>query len=162
MTVGQLLAHLRSLAQLLEAGGARSAAELHALCEALSDRNTLSLSAWVAELRSPAPVVATPASEPPLARPTTSKKVSPELEALSRETQQMYESASSPLVTHELVDQLITRLSGLSKENLLSVAERIGLKGLMNKNKKQIQEAIKDRILKRKGVIIRASMSDRL
>jgi hypothetical protein len=159
MTVGQLVTHLRSLASLLDASGARTAAELNALCDALNGRAALSLSTLAAELSMSA---APPAIAPPLPRTPPTKKGSPDLETLLRETQQTYESASSPAITLEMIDDLLTRLAPLTKDSLVVVAERIGLKGMAAKTKPAIQAAIKDRIVKRKAVITRASMTDRL
>ena len=159
MTVGQLVTHLRSLAGLLDASGARSAAELITLCDALGSRASLSLTTLAAELgTSPAQV----AHSPPPVRTPPPKKGTPDLEPLARETQQTYENASSPSITLEMIDDLLARLGPLTKENLILVAERIGLKGMSAKSKPAIQSAIKDRIVKRKAVITRASMTDRL
>jgi hypothetical protein len=144
---------------LLDASGARSAAELNALCDALNGRTALSLSAFAAELgatTTPSPIVPAAPRTPP------AKKGTPDLEPLARETQQTYESASSPAITLEAIDDLMTRLGPLTKDSLVVVAERIGLKGMAAKSKGAIQAAIKDRIVKRKAVITRASMTDRL
>jgi hypothetical protein len=159
MTVTQLAQHLRGLAELLEASGGRTAAaELATLGKVLSSRGPQPLSAFTAELEAKG---VTAPSVPPVVR-SKAKKVPPDLEPLAREVQATYESASSPSVTLEVVEDLISRLGSLTKDNLVVIAERLGLKGMNNKSKGAVIATIKDLIVKRKSVLARATMTNQL
>lgn len=161
MNVGQLTQHLAGLARLFEASGSRPvAAELTAVCDSLApfgDRTLKEFAALVSRLERKDPEAQEPARPRPAVKPPAA-----DVGPLASEVQHAYENASSPSTTAESVEALIQRLAPLTKDNHVKVAERIGLAGMQAKNKPQIQAAIRDRILKRKGVIIRSSMTDRL
>jgi hypothetical protein len=170
MKVADLQQHLADLARLLEASGARPvAADLAAIREGLAPFRDLPLKGFAdflvrAEAYSRGEVPITPAPGGRRAapsRPAKSKAPAGDADALGRETHDLYERAADPAVTPEQIDALAARLGALSKDGLAAVAERIGLKGMKAKSKGAIQEAIRQRIIARKGASQRAGLIER-
>ena len=64
-------------------------------------------------------------------------------------------------LTAEYAADLGGRLAGLKKDDLVAISEKIGMAGMKAKTKDKIQEAIRDRILARKGAGQRAALIDR-
>jgi excisionase family DNA binding protein len=64
-------------------------------------------------------------------------------------------------VTREHIDAAAAKLASLSKPDLMLIAESLGMVGTHLKSKTALQEAIRDRILARKGATQRAGLLDR-
>lgn len=93
-------------------------------------------------------------------RPTkAAAKSVPDVEALARDTLILYQGAADASVTQADIDALLTRLNPLAKAGLVTVAERMGLKGMSNKTKPKILTEIRSSIEDRKGSFQRAGMT---
>lgn len=173
MNVSNLRQFLSDLARLMGEGGAKSpAADMNAVVAGLTPFADQPLQRFAdflvraeAYSRGEVPVAkpkrsATPgggrtkAAKPP-------KPPSPDVEAIARQTQEMYEGAAGAAVTREGVEALAGALAGLKKEDLVRVAERIEMVGMKAKKKELIVVAIRDRILARKGATQRVILIDR-
>lgn len=164
MTVGDLRQHLAALGRLLEASGAKSVgSELQTVGDKLAPFQNVSLVAFSDFLvraeafsRGEVPIVV-----PRPAQRGPGKQPSPGIEPLAREAEDIYERSATPDVTVEQIESFLARLAPLAKSGLITIAERIGLKGMGSKTKPDIQAAIRRRIQDRKGASIRATMGDR-
>jgi hypothetical protein len=80
---------------------------------------------------------------------------------LKRDVAHLYDQASSPSVTADQIDGLGVRLAGLTKNDLVSIAEKIELKGMKAKTKDVVIDSICSRIRARKATTQRAGLIDR-
>jgi hypothetical protein len=164
MNVADLQQHLANLGRLLEASGAKGvAADLGAIRDGLAPFRDHSLKTF-AEFLIKADTY-TKGGLVPVAgggkrRAGAEEQARGDLESLGRELQSLYERSSSPEVTTDQIDALVGRLAALPKDGL--AAEGIGLMGMKAKTKPAIQGAIRQRILDRKGAVLRSSGIDRL
>jgi hypothetical protein len=85
----------------------------------------------------------------------------PDPQDLARQAHDLYERAADPAVTTAQIDGLVGQLGGLKKAGLVTVAEAVGLKGMKAKTNEEIIQAIRQRIVSRKGAAQRAGLIDR-
>lgn len=162
MKVSDLQQHLGDLARLLDSSGAKAVAgDLAAVSGALAPFREQSLKAFGEFL-----IRAEAASRGESASPgkrTTAKVAAPptDVAGLLEEVRRLYGSAADPSVTREQIDALAARLSPLKKDDLVQISEAIGMVGSRGKTKDKIQQAIRDRIVARKGASQRAALIDR-
>lgn len=152
MTVGDLQLLLADLGRLMDAGRAERAVvdDLKAFAAGLRPYSKEPLAAFTKQLAGLNRAGAAPAG-PPAA-----------VAALAAEARDLYDRAHLPEVTVDQIQAWGVRLSGLTREGLLAVADRLGLKGLKAKKKKdEVQAGIVDAILVLKRSAIRRGMLDR-
>jgi hypothetical protein len=172
MKVADLQQHLADLRRLLEASGARAGAvaELVSVNNALAPFRDHSLKDFAAFL---VRAEAFSRGEVPVAQPkgrragagaaggSAAKATATDVGALAREIRALYDRAADPTVTAETINHAAGRLGGLDKAGLVEVAEGIDLKGMKSKTKGGILDAIRQRIISRKGGSQRAGLIDR-
>jgi hypothetical protein len=166
MKVADLHQYFNDLAKLFQAtDGKKSAGELFKVAEGLRpfrDYDLIDFANFLARAEDYSrtgllPVVA---SKPASRRaPTATPKA--DLSALRAEVVHLHGTASSPGVTFESIESLEPKLGVLTKQDLLSVAEAIGLVGLKSKSKAEIINAIVTRIRSIKQSAIRTAIIDR-
>jgi hypothetical protein len=89
------------------------------------------------------------------------KAPAPDAAALAQEARRLYDQATDPAVTTEVVRGLAARLGKLTADGLRTVAEAVELKVAKSAKKAAILEGIERRILDRKGSWERAGLLDR-
>lgn len=169
MKVADLQQHFGDLARLLDASGAKAvASDLTAIERGLHPFRDLPAKEFAdflvraeAYSRGEVPLVQPTGKRGSTARPTRAVPSTPNVDALAAEAHDLYEQAASPSVSIEQIDALVAKFGTLSKDGLVIVAERIGLKGMKSKGKGAVQEAIRLRMLSRKGSTQRAGLIDR-
>lgn len=170
MKVADLRQHLADLARLMEATGAKAvAADLVAIQEGLAPFNESPLKGFAeflvrAEAYSRGEVPVAPPSRKRATsggRPPSTKAPPVDVEALVQEAKDLYARAADPAVTAEAVEALAGRLKAPKKDDLVRVAEGVGLVGMKAKAKDKIVEAIRARILDRKGAAVRVGINHR-
>jgi hypothetical protein len=99
---------------------------------------------------------------PPTAVPKTKGKTKVgDPEAIAAEVKDLYERAAEPAVTEERMREACDKLGGLSKDGLVRLADAIGLFGMKSKKKDGIVLEITNRLLDRKGAVIRKELINR-
>jgi hypothetical protein len=168
MKVSDLQQHLADLGRLLGAAKAAGvAAEFTAIGNALAPFQDYGLKEFGAFLvraeafsRGEVPVVPPKGGRGGARR--TPAAVKEDAAVLVREVARLYEHAGSPDVTMEQIDAATARLASLKNEDLVAVAAGIELKDVRKGMKKdKIIEAIRNRIVQRKGAKQRAGLIDR-
>ena len=164
MTVADLQKHLSDLASFLENAKAAKTItdDLKAIVSGLAPFAVQPLKAFADFLKRAEKFDRTgqvPASGKAPRATTAAAKSAPDVEALARDTLVLYEGAADPSVTLADIDALLTRLNPLAKAGLVTVAERMGLKGMGNKTKPKILTEIRSSIEDRKGSFQRAGMT---
>ncbi len=169
MKVADLHKHLDDLGRFLKEAGASAAIvnDLKAIGEGLKPFADQPLKAFAdflvrAEAYAREGIVSTgKGTKKPGAR-NASKTPSADCEALAREVRDLYDRAANPAVTVELIDALQGKLAGLTKDNVVLIADTIDLKGMKSKSKNDIVGTIVQRIKARKGATQRAGLIDRI
>jgi hypothetical protein len=172
MKVADLHQHFTDLGRLLSASGAKGvAADLAAVCQGLEPFRDFPLKNFAEFLvkaegyysRGEVPATPTKGGRGGKQRTTGggAKVAKPDVATLTREVRELYDRAGDPSVTPEQIDEATRRLGGLTKDELAKVAEALEMKGMKSKKKDVIQEAIRQRILARKGTSQRVGMIDR-
>jgi hypothetical protein len=166
MKVADLQQYFNDLAKLIHAtDGKKSAPELSKVAESLQPFRNYELAEFASFLARAEeysrtgliPVV----NLKPGSRSKPTGKPNPELAALRAEVVHLHGSASSPGVTIDSIDAVVPKLGKLNKNDLLSVAEVIGLVGMNSKSKADIVSAVVGRIKSIKQSSIRTSIIDR-
>jgi hypothetical protein len=172
MNVADLQRHLTDLRRLLEAAGVKGAVitDLEAIGDGLVPFQHHSLRDFAGFLvraeafsRGEVPVT------PPRSRRTTTaprprgkqKAPPPDPAALAQEAKRLYDQATDPAITADMVDTLATRLGELSKAGLMTVAAVLELKVAKSATKDDIVKAIPRWIMDRKGSYQRAGLLDK-
>lgn len=163
MKVADLQKHLSDLASFLENAKAAKAItdDLRAISTGLAPFANLPLKDFAAFLgraeqfdRTGQLLASGKAPKAPKALP----KAAPDVDSLARETLLLYERAADPSTTQEAIDALLGRLVPLKKAGLVTIAERIGLKGMKSKKLDKILSEIRSSIEDRKGSYQRSGM----
>jgi hypothetical protein len=165
--VADLQQHLSDLGRLLVSSGAKGVAkDLEVISAALKPFRDQPLKGF-ADFLAKAEAYSRgeglhPAEKPRRAtRSTAAKAPAADPAAVTAEVRDLYDRAASPSVTVEQIDGTCGKLTGLNKDGVVSVADQLGIRGMKSKAKAAIVEAIRQRILARKGATIRAGMVDR-
>jgi hypothetical protein len=161
MTIADLKQHLSDLAKLLESsGGKQVAKDIALMAEGLapfagqSPAEFAQFLARAHEYHTTGQLTA-PAKAPRAAKPRQPKADQNEVATAVR---QVYEQASDLSLPMERIESELARLSGLTKDGLLTVCERMELFGLKSKKKEEIAGAIRQKILDRRSAAQRAAM----
>jgi len=161
VTVADLKQHLADLARFLEAsGGAKVAKDLATAADGLTPFAGQSLAefarllALAHEYHTTGKL--TPPPKPPRAAKPTKAKVDPAEAAAA--VRQLYDRAGDLALTMEQIDADLGRLSGLNKNGLLAVCERMGLAGMKAKEVDAIRAAVRQKILDRRSAAQREQM----
>ncbi len=166
MKVADLQQYFTDLAKLLHAtDGKKSAVELSKIAEGLQpfrDYDLANFASFLARAEDYArtgvlPVVPSKAGP----RPKAPAKAKVDVSSLRGEVVNLHNTATSPGVTFEAIEALGPKLDALTKADLGSIAEAIGLVGMKNKSKPDILNTIVNRIKSIKQSSIRASIIDR-
>jgi hypothetical protein len=170
MNVANLQRHLADLKTLLEESGVKGAVltDLGAIVEALKPFQSHPLKDFAdflvrAEAFSRGEVPVTPPKGQRAVKPSTTKakEAAPDVSSLTHEAKRLWDQAAEPSVTVEMIESLAGRLAKLSKPGLETVAGALELKLAKSASKPAILQAIKSRILDRKGSHQRAQLLDR-
>ncbi len=167
MNVSDLQQILAALGPLLEPFGVKgtSLADLKTIRDGLAPFSQLSLKDFASFLgrahaysRGEVPI------KPPRgggsgAKPTARTAV--DVSAIAMEVRGLYDRASDPATTVEMIEEKTAQLNQLNKESLVIVADAIELRGMKAKKKDDIAAAIRQRIRERKGATQRAGLIDR-
>jgi len=163
--VADLQQHLSDLSRLLDASGAKQVAtDLNAIQAGLTPFREQPLKTFAeflvrAEAYSRGEVPLVP---PKTTRPRTTgarkAKVDP-AEAVQRLCQ-LYDRAGDPSVSAEEIETGLQALEELNKDGLLKAADALEIKGLSRKKVQEIREAVRQKVINRRGAAQRASMID--
>lgn len=169
MKVADLQQHLMHVRQLLEAAGAGSkiTSDIISIGQGLQPFREFGLKEFAdflirAEAYSRGEVPIAPSKKGKgTPKTTTQAATKPDVAALAAEAKQLYEQASASSTTLEMIEHLASRISGLDKKGLTEVAMAIDLKIASSTTKPAILQAIRNRIIDRKGSFQRAGLLDR-
>ena len=156
MKVSDLQYMLDVIRQLLGSAGGKGANELAEFRAALDPFRDLTAKQLTNELRklteAPKPVKQ--------AGKKSGKGPFIDVDALIVQMSALYDRAGSPTTTHAEVEEGTNRLTGLGKNDIVRVAEAIGLKGMKSKTIPTIVAEIRQRISARLGAGQRMEMID--
>ncbi|NBO91225.1 MAG: hypothetical protein EBV06_02745 [Planctomycetia bacterium] len=169
MKVSDLQQHLGDLARLLESSGAKTVAlDLSAICTGLAPFRDQPLKGFADFLtraegyyaRGEVPLTPTSGTRSTrgAAKTTIPNPPPPDVEALAAEIQRLYESAADPTLTREKIETTTARMTPLKKDDLVHISERLGMVGMKTKTKDKIQEAIRERLIASRGIILRSGL----
>jgi hypothetical protein len=170
MKVVDLQLHLDELKRLLEAAGTKGAilTDLSAIGGGLAPFRQHSLKEFADFLlraeefdRTGVVTVKPVKGKKPGTKEAKPKEPPPDASSLAQESKRLYEQAIDPAVTVETVDALVARVGKLKKPGLVSVATALELKIGSKMTMPAILEAIRQRILNRKGSWQRTGLLDR-
>ena len=166
MKVADLEQYFRDLVKLLHAAdGKKTAIELSKVVEGLQpfrDHDLVQFANFLARAEGYSRTGIVPVVESKSAsRPKARAKPKADFSVLQAEVVSLQNTASSPGVTIELIDELVSKLGVATKGDLLPIADAIGLVGLKNKKKPEIINAIVSRIRSIKQSAMRTSIIDR-
>lgn len=82
-------------------------------------------------------------------------------DAVATELADLYARAADPAVTEDQVRAACGKLTALKKEDVVKVAEGVGLEGMKSKKKDDIIAAVTSRLVERKGAAIRGQLIHR-
>jgi hypothetical protein len=165
MTVADLQRHLGDMATFLDGAKATKAIidDLKAISSGLTPFAALALKDFAAFLARAEEFdrtgqVSKDAKGTKAPRATSAPKATPNVDALAGEALALYQRAADPSVTQADIDQLMTKLGPLTKPGLVTIADRLGLKGMNAKAKAKILGELRSSIEDRKGSFQRSGM----
>ncbi|MHC5536744.1 hypothetical protein ACYOEI_00540 [Singulisphaera rosea] len=166
MKISELQQYLNDLARLLQAAdGKKSATELSKVAEGLQpfrDHDLVQFAGFLARAEEYSRTGVIPVVEPKAgARAKSPAKPKLDLATLRAEVVDLHGRAPSPDVTFDLIEALRAKLDPLTKTDLTSIVDAIGLVGMKNKAKPEIINTIVNRIRSIKQSSMRTSVIDR-
>jgi hypothetical protein len=169
MKMADLKQHLADLTKVLDSAGAGKGviADLRSIVEGLAPFNEFALKDFAgflvrAEAYSRGEVLVKGIKAPPKSPSKSGAKgTQGDPATLAQEAKRVYEEAAYPTVTVEIIDSLAGRIGNLSKDGMLTVAAALDLRFSKAATKGSVVDAIRKRILDRKGVFQRTGLLGR-
>lgn len=171
MKVADLQQHLNDLSKVLESAGAGKSviADLRFIVEGLTLFREHGLNDFAAFLKRAesydrdgiVPVIPPKGRRTTAKSPSSAKEPAPDVATLAQETKRVYEQAADHAVTVEMIDALTGHIGKLNKDGVHAVATAVELRVAKSASKGSIVDAIRKRILDRKGSYQRSGLLDR-
>lgn len=165
MNVADISQHLADLARVIDKSGGKTVArDLHAIAEGLTpfaEQTLTAFSLFLAKAHEYHTTgTLTAASKPARKTSPRAPRVKADPMEIAAAVRTLYDRANDLSLTTEFIDSELNRMNGLTKDGLLKVCDAMELVGMKSKKVPDIQAAIRQKVIDRRGTAQRAAMLD--